>query len=764
MMKKALLSLMMAVVCLPVAFGQADAGRAFVTVNQESCDPYTWAPTGETYSSDTVVTYITDDTIYVLQFTRLSLVIDTADVRQFEGGCMVTFNNKNWTSEGIYFDTLPSTSGCDTVVRLSISLSGVDSISTDTTVCGSWTAPWGDVYTASRYFDTVITGTCNVEANFNLTVKTEYKNLPVTEVTAECSYLWRGMTITDTAVHSVTLLTVAQEDGIQCDSIVRLRVTAFTGAQTDTFSVVECDSYSPSWGSAITASGTYSHDTAYGTYYINPELNGACMHHEIYNVTIVTSVSNESDVVPTTVSAGCSYTWAGQTITDTATHYHLFQSVIGGCDSMAAIRVTFTGHEYDTTFAMFCGNTYNWKNSCPSLPLPGASTQYNFTHDTVVSVEVDDDATGCNTRYTLVLNFYNKKDTVSETKCDYSHTYNYSRYNSTSNTWQNASTTFTESGYYSMSADGQDSLITFVSGCKTYRTLNLTLNNPEQRYRATEIDTAVCEQFRFKLHGNWQTLRPTANQTGVVTIDTTMKVEKHGSDCYDSLVNIHLVINRNTFIERTATVCDSYTWTEFDGNTYTQSGTYNDTLDVRTDEGCLQIGRLKLTVHYSPVVDIIGEWMLSPGDSTLLVAVPTSGSDEVASYKWYVNDTLRSNTDSLQLPPVWKNTDVRLLSTSKHNCVDTNWITVTANLGVDEVETLQVNIYPNPASRYINIESAEVMASIVVYNAVGQQVMLHTVNGTGATLDLGALATGSYTLRIVGTDGSLTTRKFIVNK
>ena len=759
-MKKALLSLMMAVVCLPVAFGQADADRAFVNETKVSCSPYTWAPTGETFSQDTVVTYITDDTIYVLDYTRLSLVIDTADLREINGGCMVTFNNKSWYTEGIYFDTLPTAgSGCDTVVKISITLSGTDAINNDTTVCGSWSSPWGETYTESRHFDTVITGTCNIEATFNLTVNPEYRDMPVTEVTAGCSYSWQGMTIADTAVHSVNLHTA-----MQCDSIVRMRVTAFTGAQDDTITTVACDSYLPSWRDAITASGLYSHDTSYGSYYVSPSLEGTCLHHEIYDITIVASVSDTDGLVPTPISAGCSYTWEGETFTDTETHYHLYQSVIGGCDSMAAIQVTYTGHEYDTTFARFCGDNYNWKTSCPSLPLPGANNLYNFTRDTVVNVVVEDTAAGCTTQYTLMLTFYTKSDTVSDTKCDYSYTYSYRRFNTTTQTWQNASTTFTESGLYSTSADGQDSLITFAGNCKTYRTLNLTLNNPEQRYRATEIDTATCEQFRFKLHGNWQTIKPTASQTGVVTYDTNVVVEKHGNDCYDSIVHVHLVINRNTFIERTATVCDSYTWSEFDGNTYTQSGTYNDTLDVRTDEGCLQIGRLKLTVNYKPTVDIVGDWMLEPGESTILVAVPDASSDEIASFKWFVNDTLRSSTDSLQLASVWTNTDVRLESTTTKQCISTNWITVTANLGVDEVEALQVNIYPNPASRYLHIESADVMADIVVYNAVGQEVILHTVNGTGATLDLGALATGNYTLRIVGIDGSMTTRKFIVNK
>ena len=761
MMKKALLSLMMAALCLPVAFGQSKDGRAFVTETKASCTPYTWSADGVTYSEDTVVTYITDDTIFVLEFTRLSLVVDTAEVRNVNGGCMATWNGKNWATEGLFFDTVPTTgNGCDTVVKIQVTLSGTDSITSDTTVCGSYTAPWGQVYTASRYFDTVITGACNVEATFNLTVNPEYL-MPVTEVTGGCSYSWQGITISDTAVHSMTLTTV---EG-QCDSIVRLRVTAYTGVQNDTFSIVACDTYTPSWRNAVTASGLYAHDTAYGSYYVNPTTTGDCQHHEVYDINIVTSMRDSNGLTPTAVTAGCSYTWAGQTYTDTNTHYHLFQSVIGGCDSMAGIKVTYTGHNYDTTFAEYCGDVYNWKTSCPSLPLPGAASQYRYTENTTTTVTVADTASGCTTHYTLVLTFYTKSDTVNQYYCGDTYTYTYKRFNTNTGVWQNVTTDFTTSGYHSVSADGQDTLFSVASGsnCKTYRTLNLNLNIPEQRFRTDSIDTAACESFRFKAdrkYGRWITLTASTEEDVVHEEHSQNNVNR----CYDSIVHVKLVINHNSFIERTATACDSYTWTEFDGNTYTATGVYRDTLDVRTDEGCLQIGRLSLTINNTPVIDIEGDWMLAPGDGTLLKAVPAAGSDEIRTYKWYVRDTLRSSADTLVLSEVWQNTDVRLESTSTKNCTATNWITVTANVGIDEVETLQVNIYPNPASRYLNIESAETMASVVVYNAVGQQVMLHTVNSTGTTLDLGTLATGNYTLRIVGTDGSMTTRKFIVNK
>ena len=195
------------------------------------------------------------------------------------------------------------------------------------------------------------------------------------------------------------------------------------------------------------------------------------------------------------------------------------------------------------------------------------------------------------------------------------------------------------------------------------------------------------------------------------------------------------------------------------------SSACSDTLSERDANGCLQIGTLNLTINKTPVIDIEGNWMLHPGESTTLKAVPTAGSDPIRNngYKWSWGDTIVRDS-VVTINNVTSNLDILLEATSIKNCTDTNWITITANVGIDEVEGLQVNIYPNPASRYINIESAEPMTDVVIYNTVGQQVISRTVEGNHTQLDLGSLASGHYTLRINGADGNQTTRKFIVRK
>ena len=766
MMKKALLSLLLAFVCLPTVFAQGTMGYALKIDSASSCGSYIWPRNNQQYTHDTVVTYVTSDTTFVLYFTKMDSYVDTTNAIELFGDCSVNWNGKVWNEMGFFLDTLTAVSGCDSVVKISIDLASIDSVK-DITVCGSYTAPWGDIYTESQVIDTIIVSVgCTYHNVITLTVNPEYVNVPTIEVTGGCNYVWNNMILTDTNTRTLTYKTAVGN----CDSLVRLRVTAFSGQQFDTVAVVACDTYQPNWRAAITESGIYVHDTTYGTY-MSPSGMQPCQHHDAYNVTIVESVNDSAAVTPNAIVAGCSYTWNGETITDTNVHYHLYSSVIGGCDSLSAIKVSYTNINNDTTFAHYCGSTYSWKAST-SLPLPGTDNDYKYTRDTTLTVTVTDTVIGCTSNYTLVLDFYNKQDTVQKYYCGNSYNHTYKRYNTSTGQWQNATATFTTAGYHTVSPEG-DTLffIENSTNCKVERTLNLNLNIPEQRFRADSIDTAVCEQFRFKAdqrYGTWQTLKPATNQTGVVVFDTNMRHEEHHSSntarCYDSIVHIHVVINRNSYIERTATACDSYTWTEFDGKTYTSSGTYRDTLDEATAEGCLQIGRLRLTINETPVINILGEWMLEPGQSTVLKAVPSEDSDPISSYKWYIGNSVMSTVDSIVLENVTNNTDVKLESKSTKNCTATNWITVTANVGIDEVETLQVNIYPNPASRYLNIESDEPMAEVVIYNNIGQQVVSRQINGYSAQLDLGNMATGTYTLRVNGADGSLTTRKIIVNK
>ncbi|MBR6551153.1 MAG: hypothetical protein IKT71_08145, partial [Paludibacteraceae bacterium] len=79
----------------------------------------------------------------------------------------------------------------------------------------------------------------------------------------------------------------------------------------------------------------------------------------------------------------------------------------------------------------------------------------------------------------------------------------------------------------------------------------------------------------------------TYTESGEYTYTTTA-----ANGC-DSVVTLHLTINRSITTEETEVACDSYTWT--DGKTYTESGTYYQYL--KTVHGCDSTVTLYLTIN-----------------------------------------------------------------------------------------------------------------------------------------------------------------------
>ncbi|MFD2915390.1 aryl-sulfate sulfotransferase [Psychroserpens luteus] len=81
------------------------------------------------------------------------------------------------------------------------------------------------------------------------------------------------------------------------------------------------------------------------------------------------------------------------------------------------------------------------------------------------------------------------------------------------------------------------------------------------------------------------------------------------------------------------------------------------------------------------------------------------------------------------------------------------------NLSVTDVEFVNVNIYPNPASNYININSNETIDKIELYSILGQKVLEARQN---STIDISAFKSGMYFVKIYSGDRSIS-KKIIKN-
>ncbi len=511
-------------------------------------------------------------------------------------------------------------------------------------------------------------------------------------------------------------------------------------------------------------------------------------------------------VTDTTAEAGCSYNWGGTIITDTLPHTHTFITT-EGCDSIVRLRVTFSGIENIARDLVVCDRYINGNDTITTdTNLVVTSVADNCTtNDTIhltiahsaADTTVIDTIGGCDIvwggrtyRYTdigaiayenvrtaykcdsvvgihIVAFDSTKYEVIYDSNSCKEYSFTYQTINSNGRT-SNHTVTFDKDSVYTTAPNG-DPLMTYSSArkCKTFHTIHLTLNQPAKFYRADIVDT-VCDRFILSFN-NTINNPDYAPITFTQTIDDTIVSPVHVSaaNCYDSIVRVNLVINHKSYDTTRVENCDTYTW-PVNNTVYTHNDSTEVINSVKNMYGCDSVSKLYVTIHKTPEAHIEGVFdMEPPYESTTLKAI-YEGTERV-SYKWYVNNILQASVaDSLVIDRPTEanphNKNVRLETTSQYNCTGTSWVTVTYNVGIDDVDALKVSVYPNPASRYLNLESAEGISNVTVYNALGQQVIARSVNAENVQLDLSSLAIGNYTLRIVSLNGKESTRKFIVNK
>ncbi len=745
-MKKVLLSLLMAVVCLPIAFGQA-ADRPFVTTSQISCGPYTWPINSETYSSDTTVLVISDTAIYVLDLTVRTASGDTTQVVD-SANCVYFWNDSIWKTSGEHIGIIQGQNGaCDSIVRVMLTLTGVDSSHVDTTVCDQFRAPWGEILTESVAFDSTYTTTEGCQRHDVVNIKIGHSFSTYEEYDADgCSYRWNGYTINVDTVKTYKFKTKVGK----CDSIYRVKVNLSFRVLNE-FNVTNCGPYT-FHGVSRTATGTYiERDTT---------MNGRCVTTDSLNL-IVNPVYYNANPAVRDVEAGCYYKWAENTFTDLNVVHTDTVLTVDGCDSIGSIRIIAYSHvEYDTIDTAYCGTTYIWANR--QVTTAGI-------YDTSIVTTVNNAA--CTTNYHLTLAFTVNNDTVSPvTRCA-TYTFDFHGQRNGQGFGANDKATFTESGVYVTDTTYTDTLFPdhnlYIknpnTGCITLLTLPLTIVEPEQRPRNGVTNVTACDKYTFKV-GNATSPEFTTDTVYELVYENHSTLYSDPNRCYDSIGVLNLTIKHSTNIDTVVSACDSFYWAFADTTLFHTEDFRKVTTDTN-EEGCPFYGHLRLTVHYTPNVAILGDWMLKPGESTVLRASTTTPN---VKFQWYKDNTDAGTDSTITVTDAGDghNVNVHLVSkVNNQNCPADNWLTVTfTNVGIDETESVGVDIYPNPANRIVNISCGETISQVVVYNAIGQQVLVSNNSGNTVQLDLGSLAGGAYTMRVITADGNHATRKLIVSK
>ena len=447
------------------------------------------------------------------------------------GARSYNFNGRIISSPGTYTDTLQNSGGCDSIITLNLTSSSTVTYAYSAAICaGNLYNFNGRILTSpGSYFDTVqASGGCDSVVVLHLAVNQSSGSSITTSVCAGHSYTFNGHALTTSGTYYDTL-----NNAHGCDSIITLHLTVGAAIITTLHAAI-CSGHTYSFdGQQLSSSGTYTaHYTA----------GNGCDSA----VTLILQVGpTVSGSVSASVCAGSAYNFNGRQLTSAGTYKDTLTAQ-GGCDSIVTLQLSVTQPSVGNIRATICaGSSYGFNGH--QLTTAG---NYN---DTLTGVN------GCDSILTLTLQVSSYVATnLYDTICQGS-TYNFN------------GQTLSATGVY------HDTL-TARGGCDSIVTLNLTVYHNA----SSTINATICVGSTYSFNGM---------QVGATG---TYFEALSGINGCDSIVTLNLVVN--SFITNTtnAHICYGSSY-NFYGRQVSVTGTYTDTLSAQG--GCDSILELNLTVN-----------------------------------------------------------------------------------------------------------------------------------------------------------------------
>lgn len=697
------------------------------------CNGVYTSPSGKTWNvggfyNDTIPSSSGGDSVLNI---NLNMRLSSSSINSVTHcGSYVSPSGKHvWNTSGQYRDTLTNQFGCDSIMLINLTINPNATSTVFDTVCSPVSSPSGKTVWSSSgtYLDTVPTPNgCNMFITTHLTVLDT--NAPALLVTACNEYLSPSQNHlwTQSGVYIDTLF-----QGIGCNG-VRVVDLTILNSPTTTINPATCEQYTSSDGSKVwTSSGIYS-DTLQAA-------NG-CDSIVTVNLTILDKTFGS--ISPTTycgsyTSPSGNHTWATSgTYSDTLVNS-------AGCDSILTVNLTVLG----PTAASIT------PTACYSYTSPDGNevwTTSGVYKDTLTN------QWGCDSVVTVNLTINNASAaTIAPQVC------NQFMAPSGNHLWTNSGT------YY-------DTLPNYV-GCDSVITINLVILNPS----SSSLTTAACETYTS----------PSGNQTW--TVSGTYSDTLTNQDGCDSVLTINLTIDQPTYSNVQANTCTFYTSPS--GKIWNTSGTYHDT--IPNTVGCDSIITFNLTVHpqtsslfsassciqyTSPSGKV---WTVSGSyqdtiansngcDSTMtinltILTVDTSvisiGTQLIAlssgaiGYQWLDCNNGYSPvigaTNATFTPSVNGSYAVVIV---ENGCVDTSGCHIISNIGIVENSLdAELKVYPNPTKGKVQIEFKVEYdhVNVKVFNPKGQAISNQRFEGEKAlSIELSG-AKGFYSIELTTDDG-----------
>lgn len=105
-----------------------------------------------------------------------------------------------------------------------------------------------------------------------------------------------------------------------------------------------------------------------------------------------------------------------------------------------------------------------------------------------------------------------------------------------------------------------------------------------------------------------------------------------------------------------------------------------------------------------------------------------------------------------------------VIVTDANGCTENAQVTIGSQVGVSELNTVQVSIYPNPSNGIFNLTLSNAgQYNVSAINAVGQVVFTKSVNGTQTTIDLSTFERGVYFITIENASNKMVQRVVLMD-
>ncbi|UAY52290.1 gliding motility-associated C-terminal domain-containing protein [Ferruginibacter albus] len=579
--------------------------------------PYQW--NGNSYTTDGSYDYHTTnaagcDSTATLVLTILPTPVTSINpISVCENLLPYVWNGNSYVTAGSYDYHTTNATGCDSTATLVLTILKISGSTNPVSVCES-ALPYvwnGSSYTTAGSYDYHTTNAvgCDSAATLVLTVlKMSSSTNPVSVCENLLPYTWNGSSYNNSGSYDFHAMNAAG-----CDSTATLVLTVLKTTSSTT-SVSVCAGLLPyAWnGNSYSTAGSYDYHTT--------NVAG-CDSTATLVLTILQAPTNS--INPISVCENLlPYVWNGKSYNLPGSYdYHTTNAA--GCDSTATLVLTILKTSKSVTPVSVCASTlpYQWNGNSYNT---AGSYDYHTTN-----------AASCDSTATLILSVLKETSSSTAVKICSSalpYTWNGNAYNA---------------------AGSYDYHATNAVGCDSTATLILTVYKP-----ATSIITIkICPtDLPYIWNGN------------SYTTDGSYDYHTIGTGGCDSIATLVLTILKATNSVTTINVCNTNLPFAWNGQAYTQSGTY--VMHVPNVAGCDSLVTLQLTV-----IDNDFNVELSASDNDVLpgaaISLNTSGTSDYHILSWKPKQDFLSQTSLNQNLIAKKTTDIIVTAMSQLGCLDT---------------------------------------------------------------------------------------------